>query len=137
MKMRFTWAVAVLAVALAVPGEGFAQSSGGKKERHFGRIIGTIGGAVGGLALGWAISDDDVPEATRKAVRNMALCAAAGGVGGYFLGRAVDKHIACVPRPDSLTIRQAHSRAADAIVDELGKALRSAKLRSEPDLESR
>jgi len=109
-----------------MPADLSAQSSSGKgrKERHVGRIIGSIGGAFGGMLLGWAISDDDATDSTQKLVRNAALCAAAGGVGGYFLGRAVDKRLAYTPRPDTLTIRQAQARATEAVVRESAKFFR-------------
>ena len=40
-------------------------------------------------------------NATRKAVRNMVLVGIGGAVGGYFLGRTVDRQIAWSGAPDS------------------------------------
>lgn len=89
--MRYGSCLAVVPLVLLLSaGSAFAQSA--RKEGHIGRIVGTIGGAVGGFFLGWAVSDDDAINSTEKLTRNVLIGAAAGGVGGYFLGRAIDKH---------------------------------------------
>lgn len=125
MKLRAVLTVSLLAFALTCSSEVFAQSSTSttRKERHIWRIVGTISGVFGGIALGWAISDDDALNATQKAVRNMTICAAAGGVGGYFLGRVVDKKLAYRAQPDMFTIRQAQARALDSVVKERARML--------------
>src|SRR5687767_15835737 len=100
MNIRTKAAISVLALVLMSSSDLFA------KERHVGRIVGTIGGAVLGVFAGYLVSDDDASEATKKLTRNAALRGAAGGVGGYFLGRAVDKQISYDNRPDPMRLRQ-------------------------------
>jgi hypothetical protein len=110
--MNIRIAILVLALLLTGSADLFA------KERHVGRIVGTIGGAVLGVFAGYLVSDDDAIEASKKMTRNAAILATAGGVGGYFLGREVDKRISYDARPDPVRIRQAQIRAVDALVKE-------------------
>jgi len=112
MNIRIKFAISVIALALTASDDLLA------KERYVGRIVGTIGGAVLGVFAGYLVSDDDAIEATKKLTRNAALLGAAGGVGGYFLGRAVDKQFSYDNRPDPVRIRQAQARAVDAVVKE-------------------
>ncbi|MGI8782546.1 MAG: hypothetical protein ACR2L2_02705 [Acidobacteriota bacterium] len=67
------------------------QSGQARAERKIGKIIGTVGGASAGFLAGFVLSDDDAIEAGRKMTRNVIIGAVAGGVGGYFLGRTVDR----------------------------------------------
>ena len=121
MKIRTKAAISVLALVL------MSSSNLFPKERHVGRIVGTIGGAVLGVFGGYLVSDDDAVEATKKMTRNAILLGAAGGVGGYFLGRAVDKQFSYDNRPDPARIRQAQARAVDAVVKESVRSLSQVK----------
>ena len=113
MNIRTKATISVLALVLIMSDDLFA------KERHVGRIVGTIGGAVLGLFGGYLVSDDDAIEASKKMTRNAILLGTAGGVGGYFLGRAVDQRISYDVRPDPVRIRQAQVRAMDTVVERI------------------
>jgi len=78
----------VLAMLLAIV---MMQSEQARAERKIGRIIGVAGGASAGFLAGLILSDDDAIEAGRKMTRNVIIGAVAGGVGGYFLGRTIDR----------------------------------------------
>ena len=84
--------IALLVTLLMACAPAFSQSGG--QERKLVRTIGMIGGAVGGALLGWFLVEDDTIHAERKLAVSMTLCAVGGGVGGYFLGRAVDRSMA-------------------------------------------
>src|SRR5687767_5140290 len=113
MNIRTKFAIPVLALVL------LSSADLSAKERHVVRILGTIGGAVLGVFAGYLVSDDDAVEATKKLTRNAAILGTAGGVGGYFLGRAVDKRISYDTRPDPVRIRQAQIRAVDTVVERI------------------
>jgi hypothetical protein len=72
------------------------------------RVIGTIAGAAGGFALGLftglAVFDDAV-NSDRKVWTTAATFAAAGGVGGYFIGRAVGNRASERGQPSALAAR--------------------------------
>src|SRR5512133_2564419 len=78
-----------------VPAPARAQSSDPPKPRsHKGRIIGTIVGAAGGFALGVFAgigAYDDAINSDQKVWTMAAVFGAAGGVGGYFVGNALDR----------------------------------------------
>ena len=64
------------------------------KESHKYRTIFTLSGAGGGFALGvfaGLSAFDDSVNSDRKVWTTALLSAAGGAVGGYFIGRAVDK----------------------------------------------
>ena len=131
MNVRIKLAIPVLALVL------ISSADLSAKERHIGRIVGTIGGAVLGVFAGYLVSDDDAIEATKKMTRNAALLGTAGGVGGYFLGRAVDKRISYDVRPDPAHIRQAQVRAVDTVVGSIQFFSASPRLGGEKILSSR
>jgi hypothetical protein len=72
----------------------YSQTPAAPKESHKYRTIFTISGAGGGFALGvfagLAAFDDSV-NSDRKVWTTALLSAAGGAVGGYFIGRAIDK----------------------------------------------
>jgi hypothetical protein len=78
----------VVAMLLAIV---VMQSEQARAERKIGKIIGTAGGAGAGFLAGLILSDDDAIESGRKMTRNVIIGAVAGGVGGYFLGRTLDR----------------------------------------------
>ena len=72
----------------------FAQSPPKKEQSHKYRTILSLAGGGGGFALGVFLgfnAFDDAVNADRKLWTTAAICAAGGAVGGYFLGRALDK----------------------------------------------
>jgi len=73
----------------------FAQPPAPKSEEsHKYRTILTLAGGGGGFALGvfaGLAAFDDAVSSDRKVWTTAALSAAGGAVGGYFLGRALDK----------------------------------------------
>jgi hypothetical protein len=75
------------------------------KYRTIMTITGTGGGFAGGVLLGIALFDDAV-NSDRKVWTTAIVGAAAGGVGGYFIGRALDQR---KRRTTSLTISIAAS----------------------------
>ena len=86
-SLHFVLAAAMLAFG---SGSAFPQSSGtGKKERHIGRGLGAIGGAVAGLMVGWAVSDDDAVNATAKLTRNWVIGAVAEPAATSWDGRSI------------------------------------------------
>jgi hypothetical protein len=73
----------------------FAQPPAPKVEKsHKYRTILTVGGGGGGFALGLftglSVFDDSI-NSDRKLWTTAALSAVGGAVGGYFLGRSLDK----------------------------------------------
>jgi hypothetical protein len=61
------------------------------KNRTLFSIIGAGGGFTLGLLGGLAAFDDSI-NSDRKVWTTALVSTAAGGVGGYFLGRALDRH---------------------------------------------
>jgi hypothetical protein len=72
----------------------YSQTPAAPKESHKYRTIFTLSGAGGGFALGvfagLAAFDDSV-NSDRKVWTTALVSAAGGAVGGYFVGRTVDK----------------------------------------------
>ena len=72
----------------------YSQAPAAKTESHKYRTMFTLVGAGGGFALGvfagLAAFDDSV-NSDRKVWTTALVSAAGGAVGGYFIGRAVDK----------------------------------------------
>lgn len=92
MRRRMTiWTVA----ALFLCNSAFAQQSAGTTaESHKNRTIFTIVGLGGGFAaglFGGLAAFDDARYAESKVTLTAILGAAGGGVGGYFIGRALDR----------------------------------------------
>jgi hypothetical protein len=91
-KKIIQWA---LLLSLLTATSGFGQQPARKTETSKFRTILTIGGAGGGFALGLfggLAAFDDAVNSDRKVWTTAILAGVAGGVGGYFLGRSLDKH---------------------------------------------
>ncbi|MBM3789827.1 MAG: hypothetical protein FJW35_05690 [Acidobacteria bacterium] len=110
------WAVLWL-LAAAGPSLG-QQRASGQGESHRYRAILTVAGGGGGFTLGvfgGLAAFDDSTYASRK-VWTMSLISAAGGaVGGYFLGRHLDRSRS----------RRAAAGAPPAVPDALDRSLGS------------
>jgi hypothetical protein len=78
-----------------VCGWAFAQQATPKSgESHKYRTILTLAGGGGGFALGLVgglAAFDDATSSDRKVWATAVISAVGGAVGGYFLGRALDK----------------------------------------------
>ena len=71
----------------------FAQTTPAQtSESHKYRIIYTIVGAATGFGTGFYVGRAayDTPDSHRRVWTASAIIASAGGVGGYFIGRAAD-----------------------------------------------
>jgi hypothetical protein len=90
-KTVFVWGL----VALFSWDSAFAQAPpAGSGESHKYRTILSIAGAAGGFvlgALGGLAAFDDAINSDRKVTLAAVSSAAGGAVGGYFIGRAIDK----------------------------------------------
>ncbi len=82
-------------LVLLACGWAFGQQPAPQKgESHKYRTIFTLAGGGGGFAVGLVAglsAFDDAIDSDRKVWTTAALSAAGGAVGGYFLGRALDK----------------------------------------------
>src|SRR5262245_39115766 len=91
MKNRI---IAGALLVLAARNPVYSQTPAAPKESHKYRTIFTLSGAGGGFALGvfagLAAFDDSV-NSDRKVWTTALVSAAGGAVGGYFIGRAMDK----------------------------------------------
>ena len=94
--MRFgciVCSISVLVITAVVPCH--AQQPGQQQqESHKYRVIGTAAGGGGGFVLGAFAGIgmyDDAINSSQKAWTTALLAAAGGAVGGYFIGRALDK----------------------------------------------
>ncbi len=84
----------ITALVLFTWSNTFAQSPPKKEQSHKYRTILTLAGGGGGFALGVFLgfnAFDDAVNADRKLWTTAVISAAGGAVGGYFLGRALDK----------------------------------------------
>jgi hypothetical protein len=105
---RTVW-ISLLACLVAV-NSASGQTTTQKRPSSKYRTILTIAGAGGGFALGvlgGMAAYDDATYASRKIWTMAIVTGAAGGVGGYFLGRTLDRSssgTAWAPRyiPDEL-----------------------------------
>lgn len=85
-----------LLVVLLVPYAAAASPAEGAAEPHRsakGRVIGTLAGIGGGFLLGLIAGFawfDDATYSDRKVTTTVVLFSAAGGVGGYLIGSAID-----------------------------------------------
>jgi hypothetical protein len=90
--MKHQWIMSsalILLVAAAAHGQQ-AKPAG---DSHKYRTIFTIAGAAGGFATGFLIGFDvfdDAVNSDRKLWTASVVGAGAGGVGGYFIGKALD-----------------------------------------------
>jgi hypothetical protein len=87
--------IAFTVLAMFVCHAAFAQQPAGNtgeshKYRTMFTFIGLGGGVAAGLFGGLA-AFDDAPHAESKITLTMILSGAGGAVGGYFIGRALDK----------------------------------------------
>jgi hypothetical protein len=94
--MNYSKWIVVTALLLLTASESFAQQPAAlPSPSHKYRTILTPAGAAGGFAAGLFIGlskFDDAVNSERKATTTALIGAAGGGVGGYFLARALDKH---------------------------------------------
>ena len=85
----------ITALVLLTSTSTLAQQPAPKREEsHKYRTILTVAGGGGAFALGVFVglnAFDDAVNSDRKLWTTAALSAAGGAVGGYFLGRALDK----------------------------------------------
>ncbi|MCI0349236.1 MAG: hypothetical protein L0Z53_07420 [Acidobacteriales bacterium] len=92
--MKTRWIVCSL-LPLFTCSSAFGQQPASKStESHKYRTIFTIAGGGGGFAVGvfaGLAAFDDAINSDRKVWTTAILSAAGGAVGGYFLGRALDK----------------------------------------------
>jgi hypothetical protein len=92
MRRKISWLVLLLFIHSTLC---FGQQAGQKKSQsHKFRTILTIVGGGGGFALGVFAgigAYDDSINASSKITTVALITAAGGAVGGYFLGRALDK----------------------------------------------
>jgi hypothetical protein len=82
-------------LALITGGWAFGQQPAPQRgESHKYRTIFTLAGGGGGFAVGLVVglaAFDDATNSDRKVWTTAALSAVGGAVGGYFLGRILDK----------------------------------------------
>ena len=102
MKRRI---LGLLLAAAMMGGTAFGQqpSSGAGESRKYRKVL-TVAGAGGGFAAGVFAGlslFDDAINSDRKVWTTAILGSAAGGVGGYFLGRTLDRRKA---KTSALTI---------------------------------
>jgi hypothetical protein len=87
--------IASTMLGLFACGWTFGQQPGPQSgDSHKYRTIFTLAGGGGGFAVGLVAglaAFDDATNSDRKVWTTAALSAAGGAVGGYFLGRALDK----------------------------------------------
>ena len=94
--MKYSKWIVVTALVLLTASESFAQQPAAlPSPSHKYRTILIPAGAAAGFAAGLFIGlskFDDAVNSERKVTTTALIGAAGGGVGGYFLGRALDKH---------------------------------------------
>ena len=93
--MKYSKWIVVMALVLFTANESFAQQAAAPAPSHKYRTILTPAAAAGGFAAGLFIGlskFDDAINSEQKVTTTALIGAAGGGVGGYFLGRALDKH---------------------------------------------
>jgi hypothetical protein len=112
-------------LALFACGWSFGQQPAPQSgESHKYRTIFTLAGGGGGFAVGLVVglsAFDDAVNSDRKVWTTAALSAVGGAVGGYFLGRALDKRQkkpkvtwrSSEPEPASMRAQRSALRAYD------------------------
>ncbi|UCF38844.1 MAG: hypothetical protein JSU96_08410 [Acidobacteriota bacterium] len=108
-----------------------------QEERHLWRYVGLAGGAFGGIVVGWSFVDDDAINAERKLATSLSLCAIGGAIGGYLLGRAIDKSTTSYAyKADAVQKQQALRSWAKEEVERLNLADAGSLFRPQPKAES-
>jgi len=88
------WILCILLVCVTGTSAFGQQSSPASGESHKYRTILTLAGGGGGFAVGLfagLAAFDDATNSDRKVWTTAILAGVGGAVGGYFLGRALDK----------------------------------------------
>ncbi len=116
-RRTIAWAALLLLMA---SGRSFGQGAAPQHQSSKYRTLFTIGGGGGGFALGTfagLAAFEDSSYASRKIWTTALISAAGGAVGGYFLGRALDKRAArkggppvLRKRPDMLDLSLARAK---------------------------
>ncbi len=101
----------------------FSQAGGPqpREETKTARILGAVLGGVGGLLLAGSLVDDD-RNTTGEFMTALIVAPAAGAVGGYFIGRAIDKKRSSYAYAPDLLNRQ---KVLDQIVASETRRLRA------------
>ncbi|HEU0005525.1 MAG TPA: hypothetical protein VFS12_05980 [Terriglobia bacterium] len=92
--MTKRWILCVLLVGVTSTSALGQQSSPPRGESHKYRTILTLAGGGGGFAVGLfagLAAFDDATNSDRKVWTTAILAGVGGAIGGYFLGRAVDR----------------------------------------------
>jgi membrane associated rhomboid family serine protease len=117
MVMRRSMAFMLAAVLFLTATEAFPLPKGthAPGERHIFRTVCTLGfgllGTYAGVNLGWSASKNYSTEAAAGIIGMIG-----GGVGGYFIGRKIDKSRIKSSKPDPQTIKEAQKRAVDLLL---------------------
>ncbi len=122
MKTRIPVCGGLLLVLMA-RGPVFSQTAPPPPESHKYRVILSTAGAGGAFTLGvfgGLVAFDDARYATRKVWTTALIAAAGGAVGGYFIGRAIDR---------SGRNRSAPANSNPWVSDQLDRSLTRARLR--------
>ncbi len=121
--MRKSTALIAVTFLLVSAANAFAEHAPG--ERHTFRTLLTIGGAVGGLAAGIAIGNTDDGSWQRNSVVGGIVGLSCGIVGGYFLGRKIDKSRIPKAKPasDPQKVQESLNRAMDLVAKEYAARL--------------
>jgi hypothetical protein len=83
-------------------------------ESHTYRLICTFGFGAAGIAIATAVANkSSTSYSTQAAVGISAI--AAGFVGGYLIGRKIDKGRIPAPKPDPEKVKQALDRAVETL----------------------
>ena len=94
--MNYSKRLVLIVLVLLTANAAFAQQpAASPAPSHKYRAIFTPTCAAGGFAAGLFIGlakFDDAVNSEKKVTTTALIGAAGGGVGGYFLGRALDKH---------------------------------------------
>lgn len=114
MCRKISWAALFLLISHSVclGQQGTGKPGPSHKFRTIFTIVGGGGGFVLGVFAGIGAYDDSI-NASRKITTLAVITGAGGAVGGYFLGRALDKRGAkpgVTRAPDALDLNLMHAR---------------------------
>jgi uncharacterized protein YcfJ len=125
MVMKTTSIFMLFAFLFISTAGAFAEHAPG--ERHTFRTLLTIGGAVGGAVAGAAIGEQSGSgwDFGRNAAVGGVIGFSCGLVGGYFVGRKIDKGRIpkATPDVDPQKVKAAQSRAMDQMIKEYSARL--------------